>query len=118
MFSRFLGNQILKWSTKGAVHHPNRMQAMVRLPVLLRVSYALFRDDRVPLWQRGAVLGLIALILSPLDLPGDVPVLGQFWNFTLAVTVLEVFINQAPALVVNEHITRLGLEKKVPLRRV
>jgi hypothetical protein len=84
----------------------------------MRLGYALFRDERIPLWQRGGVLGLLALILSPLDLPGDIPVLGQFWNFTLAVTVLEMFIKTAPPYVVNEHITRLGLEKKIPLRHL
>jgi uncharacterized membrane protein YkvA (DUF1232 family) len=118
MFRRFIGNQILKRATKGKVQSPGRVQALMRLPTLLRLGYALFRDERVPLWLRGAVIGLLGLIFSPIDLPGDIPVIGQFWDFTLAVTVLDLFIKTAPAHVVNEHITRLGLEKKVPLRQV
>ncbi len=65
-----------------------------------------------------AVLGLLALIFSPLDFVGDIPVVGQFWDFTLAVVVLEWFIQWAPASVVNEHIRALRLEKKVPLRPI
>lgn len=116
MFRRYIGSQILKRVTKGRVQQPNRMQAVMRLPTLLRLGYALFRDERVPLWQRAGVLGLLALVFSPLDLPGDIPVLGQFWDFTLAVTVLDAFIGFAPAHVVNEHIIALGLERKIPLR--
>ena len=115
---RFIGNQVLKRVTRGKVQRPNRIQALLRLPVLLRLGYALFRDERVPRWQRSAVLALLALIFSPLDFVGDIPIIGQFWDFTLAVVVLEYFIQWAPPQVVNEHIRRLRLEKKVPLRPV
>jgi uncharacterized membrane protein YkvA (DUF1232 family) len=90
----------------------------MRLPTLLRLGYALFRDERVPLWQRAATVAALGVIFSPIDLPGDIPLIGQFWDFTLSVAVLEWFIKLAPAHVVNEHITALGLEKKVPLRRI
>jgi uncharacterized membrane protein YkvA (DUF1232 family) len=116
MFGRFVGKQVLKRATRGKIQHPGRMQALTRLPTLLRLGYALFRDNRVPMWQRAGTLGLVGLIMSPLDLPGNVPVLGQFWDLSLAVTVLDLFIKTAPAHVVNEHIIKLNLEKKVPLR--
>lgn len=115
---RLLGQQILNRATKGKVQKPNRIQALTRLPILLRIGYALFRDERVPLWMRGGVLGLLALIFSPLDFMGDIPVVGQFWDFTLAVVVLDAFLQWAPAEVVNEHILRLGLEGKIKLREV
>jgi uncharacterized membrane protein YkvA (DUF1232 family) len=115
---RYIGYQVLKRVTRGRVQRPLRIQALLRLPVLLRLGYALFRDERIPLWQRSVVLALLALIFSPLDFVGDIPVIGQFWDFTLAIVVLEYFILWAPPEVVNEHITRLHLEKKVPLRPV
>lgn len=116
---RFLLNQLFKRATGGRISPPpSRIQALMRLPTLLRLGYALFRDERVPLWLRGGTLALLALIFSPLDVVGDLPVIGQFWDFTLSVVVLEQFIKLAPAHVVNEHIRALGLEKKVPLRRV
>jgi uncharacterized membrane protein YkvA (DUF1232 family) len=115
---KFLGKRLLARVTGGRIQGPGRIQALLRLPTLLRLGYALLRDERVPLWQRGGVLALLGLIFSPIDIVGDIPVIGQFWDFTLAVTVLEAFIKVAPALVVNEHISRLGLEKKVQLRKV
>jgi uncharacterized membrane protein YkvA (DUF1232 family) len=116
MFRRFLAQQMLHRATGGRVSKPNRIQALMRLPILLRIGYALFRDERVPIWQRATVLAVLGLIFSPLDLIGDIPLIGQFWDFTLAVVVLDAFIKWAPAHVVNEHIVRLGLEKKIPLR--
>jgi uncharacterized membrane protein YkvA (DUF1232 family) len=115
---RFIGAEVLKRASGGKIQKPNRIQALTRLPTLLRLGYALFRDERVPLWQRVGVIGLLALIFSPLDFIGDVPLVGQFWDFTLSVVVLEWFIQIAPAEVVNEHIRVLGIEKKVPLRPV
>jgi uncharacterized membrane protein YkvA (DUF1232 family) len=115
---RFISNQVLKGVTGGKVRRANRIYALLRLPVLLRLGYALFRDERIPRWQRSAVLALLALIFSPLDFVGNIPVVGQFWDFTLAIVVLEYFIRLSPPEVVNEHIKRLRLEKKVPLRRV
>jgi hypothetical protein len=61
---------------------------------------------------------MLGLIFSPIDVIGDLPVIGQFWDITLAVTVLEFFVKTAPAPVVNEHITRLGLESRVKLRKI
>jgi uncharacterized membrane protein YkvA (DUF1232 family) len=118
LFGKFLAKAVLGKATGGKVQTPGRIQALMRLPTLLRVGYALLRDDRVPAWQRGGVLALLGLIFSPLDIIGDIPVIGQFWDFTLAVTVLEGFIKAAPAAVVNEHIIRLGLEKKVQMRKL
>jgi uncharacterized membrane protein YkvA (DUF1232 family) len=116
--SRTLSRQLLKRATGGRVQKRNRIQALMRLPILLRLGYALLRDERVPRWQRATVLGLLGLIFSPLDLPGDIPVVGQFWDFSLAVTVLEAFLQMAPAPVVNEHITKLKLQNKIPLRAI
>ncbi len=115
-FGKMLGKQAMKRMGGGKYTPPNKMQALMRLPQLLRLGYALMRDDRVPLWQRGAAIGVIGLIFSPVDVPSLIPIAGQFWDFTLAVVVLDVFIQQAPAHVVNEHIRALGLEGKIPLR--
>jgi uncharacterized membrane protein YkvA (DUF1232 family) len=115
---RYIGKKILTRLTGGRIQSPGRIQSLLRLPTLLRLGYALLRDERVPLWQRGGVLALLGLIFSPIDVVGDIPVIGQFWDFTLAVTVLDAFIKLAPASVVNEHITRLGLEKRIQLRKV
>ncbi|HEX6509236.1 MAG TPA: hypothetical protein VF221_16535 [Chloroflexota bacterium] len=118
IFGRMVGRTVLSRVTGGRINKPNKMQALLRLPQLLRLGYALLRDDRVPVWQRASVLGLLGLIFSPVDIPTFIPLVGQFWDFTLSVVVLELFIQNAPARVVNEHILALGLEKKIPLRKV
>jgi uncharacterized membrane protein YkvA (DUF1232 family) len=93
------------------------LRALWRLPILLRLGSGLLADPWVPLSLRAGVLSFLVLILSPLDLPSNIPILGQFWDVALAVTVLEHFIEQwAPAAVVNEHHQRLGLFR--PLIRV
>lgn len=117
-FGRMLARQALRRVSGGRINRPNKMQAMMRLPQLLRLGYALMRDERVPLWERAATVGAVGLIFSPVDVPSLVPIAGQFWDFTLAVVVLDMFINNAPANVVNEHIVSLGLEKKIPLRKI
>lgn len=116
MFKKFIFSQLLKRVTGGKIERPNKVQALVRLPSLLRLTIALLRDERIPLWQRGGVLALIGLILSPIDAIGDIPVIGQVWDFTLAVVVLDAFINMAPSDVVHEHVLRLGLEQQFPGR--
>jgi uncharacterized membrane protein YkvA (DUF1232 family) len=117
-FGRLLAGRAVSRLTGGRINKPTRVQALLRLPQLLRLGYALLRDERVPRWQRGAVLGMLGLIFSPIDVPSLIPVAGQFWDFTLAVVVLDLFIQNAPAHIVNEHISSLGLEKKIPLRKV
>lgn len=118
MIRRFIGRKLVDRTLGGKIARPGKLQALIRLPTLLRLGYALMRDPRVPAWQRATAIGLVALILSPIDVVGDIPVLGQIWDFTLAVVVLEAFIQRAPVDVVNEHIIRLGLEKKIPPRSV
>ncbi|MGH2447980.1 MAG: YkvA family protein [Chloroflexota bacterium] len=111
-----IGNQVLKRASGGRIKKVNKIQAIMRLPFLLRLGYSLFRDERVPAWQRAGTVALLAFIFSPLDFIGDIPIVGQFWDFTMAVVVLDAFFQAAPAKVVNEHIKDLGLEKKIPLR--
>ena|SRR5690349_19424628 len=117
IFGRFFFDHAVRRASGGRLK-PGKVNALLRLPTLLRLGYNLFRDERVPLWLRIGTLSLLGLIFSPIDLVGDIPYIGQLWDFTLSVVVLEWFIRLAPADVVNEHITALGLEKKVPFRRI
>lgn len=113
---RQVGKQVMKRAGVGRFTPVGRMQALSRLPTLLRLGIALIRDSRVPRWQKVGVVALLGLVFSPLDFVGDIPVIGQFWDFTLAVGILDAFIQRAPAHVVNEHIVHLGLQHKMPLR--
>ena len=86
-----------------------RIQLLVRLPSVVRLAYRLFLDDRVPLRAKAVTLGVIGLVLSPLDVPAWVPVIGEVGAALAIVNVLDAFINAAPRHVVREHIRELGL---------
>ncbi len=51
-------------------------------------------------------------MLSPLNLPGWVPVVGQAADLLVIATVLDVFIRSAPRAVVQEHVAALGLRNR------
>ncbi|GAC1333263.1 MAG: hypothetical protein NVS2B16_25400 [Chloroflexota bacterium] len=113
-----IGRQVLNRMGGGKIQRPGRIQALRRLPMLMRLGLALLRDNRIPAWQRATVVALLALVFTPIDVVNAIPVVGQFWDFTLAVVILDGFIQFAPAHVVNEHIVALGLQKKIPLREL
>jgi uncharacterized membrane protein YkvA (DUF1232 family) len=55
----------------------------------------LMRDPRVPQWLKaGAVVGAL-VIVSPLDLFGDIPILGILDDVTLLAILATVFVNLA-----------------------
>jgi uncharacterized membrane protein YkvA (DUF1232 family) len=57
--------------------------------------FPLMRDARVPLWSKILVVLLAALVLSPIDLLSDVPVLGVIDDATLLLFIVNVFVNFA-----------------------
>lgn len=50
----------------------------------------------------------MALVLSPLDLPNWVPVVGQGLDVVFIVAILDRFVRSAPPEVVREHAAALG----------
>src|SRR5713101_4636811 len=50
---------------------------LVEVPRHGKLAYCLLRDPRVPAVPKAAVLGALALIISPIDFPAWVPVLGE-----------------------------------------
>jgi uncharacterized membrane protein YkvA (DUF1232 family) len=85
-----------------------RFRSFARLPGLLRLALKLLPDPRVPTLSKALALGTVGLILSPLDLPNWVPVVGQGLDVVLIVAVLDRFIRSAPPEVVHEHAAALG----------
>lgn len=93
-----------------------RVKALMRAPSVARLVWALYQDRRVPMWQKGGVLAALALVVSPLDVIQAIPVVGEASDIVLAMFILDTFIKFAPTNVVNEHIVRLHLQDKIPLR--
>jgi uncharacterized membrane protein YkvA (DUF1232 family) len=93
-----------------------RAKALMRAPSVARLVWVLFQDPRVPVWQKGAALSALAVVVSPLDLIQAIPVVGEISDLVLALFILDTFVKMAPTAVVNEHITRLNLQGRIPLR--
>lgn len=68
-----------------------------------KLAYCLLRDPRVPAAPKAAVLGALALIVSPIDFPAWVPVLGELDMLALSVLAVKTFIEACPEDVRREH---------------
>jgi uncharacterized membrane protein YkvA (DUF1232 family) len=108
--ARFIGRRVLNLRSLSTL---GRLQLVMRFPAVARLSYRLFLDPRVSTRSKVATLSVVGLVLSPIDLPGWVPVLGQAADALVIVNVLDVFIKAAPRHVVQEHIRALGLQDKL-----
>jgi uncharacterized membrane protein YkvA (DUF1232 family) len=74
-----------------------------------RLVLRLLRDGRVPLWPKLIIPGVIAYILSPVDLLSD-PVLGlgQIDDVAVLLIGLKMFVELCPADIVREHLDALS----------
>jgi uncharacterized membrane protein YkvA (DUF1232 family) len=55
----------------------------------------LMRDARVPMWAKFLAILAAVLVLSPIDLLGDIPVLGLFDDAALLLFVVHLFVTFA-----------------------
>jgi uncharacterized membrane protein YkvA (DUF1232 family) len=94
----------------------DRFKALLRAPSVARLVWSLFQDSRVPIWQKVAALSALGVVISPLDIMQAIPVIGEISDIALAMFILDSFIRLGPAEVVNEHISHLRLEGRIPLR--
>jgi uncharacterized membrane protein YkvA (DUF1232 family) len=69
----------------------------------------LMRDARVPQWLKAGTVIAALLIVSPLDLFGDIPILGILDDVTLLAILSTIFVNVAAAMLPNteEHPMRV-----------
>jgi uncharacterized membrane protein YkvA (DUF1232 family) len=81
---------------------------LFEVPRTGKLAYCLMRDGRVPLGPKLAVGTALGLIVSPLDVPAWVPVIGDLDVLALGVLTVKVFVDACPEQVVDEH--RAALE--------
>ncbi len=67
------------------------------------MAYCLLRDERVPRGPKLAVGAALGFVVSPLDLPGWIPVIGDLDILALAVLAVRVFVESCPEELVEEH---------------
>ena len=76
---------------------------LLDVPRNAKLAYCLLRDDRVPPAPKAVLAGALALVVSPLDLPGWVPVIGELDMLALSVLAVKVFVEACPEPLVREH---------------
>lgn len=88
----------------------SRVRALLfEVPATGKLAYCLMRDRRVPLGPKIAVGAALGLIVSPLDVPAWIPVIGDLDMLALGVLAVKVFVDACPEPVVEQH--RAALER-------
>ncbi len=83
-------------------------EVLIEVPRHGKLAYCLLRDPRVPAAPKAAVLAALAVIVSPIDFPAWVPVLGELDMLALGVLAVKTFIEACPEEIRREH--ELALE--------
>src|ERR1035437_1352572 len=78
-------------------------QLLVDVPRHGKLAYCLLRDERVPAAPKAVLLGVLVLIVSPIDLPAWVPLMGELDMLALGVLAVSTFIEACPEDVRREH---------------
>jgi uncharacterized membrane protein YkvA (DUF1232 family) len=73
------------------------------VPRHAKLAYCLLRDERVPNRPKMVLLGALGLIVSPLDLPAWIPVIGELDMLALSVLAVKTFVDACPEDLVHEH---------------
>jgi uncharacterized membrane protein YkvA (DUF1232 family) len=60
--------------------------------------FPLMRDAAVPMWLKAAAVVAALLIISPLDLLGDIPILGLLDDAALLLLACSLFVTLAERL--------------------
>jgi uncharacterized membrane protein YkvA (DUF1232 family) len=82
----------------------------------VRLTWALLRDDRVPMTLKVIPVAALIYTISPLDFIPDIfPILGQLDDIGILMTAMTMFNSLAPSAVVEEHLYRLQTGSPKPL---
>lgn len=82
----------------------------LKFPKTAMLATRLFLDTRVsPLLKLGAIASAV-LIVSPLDVFGDFPILGQIDDIALLMLLVTLFVRLCPSDIVREHTNKVGTE--------
>ena len=76
---------------------------LVDVPRHGKLAYCLLRDERIPTAPKAILLGVLAVIVSPIDFPAWIPVLGELDMLALAILAVETFIEACPEDIRREH---------------
>jgi uncharacterized membrane protein YkvA (DUF1232 family) len=83
---------------------------VLEVPRNAKLAYCLLRDPRVPVAPKAALVAALALIVSPVDVPAWIPVVGELDALALGVLAVKVFIEACPEPLVHEQ--RAAIKRK------
>jgi uncharacterized membrane protein YkvA (DUF1232 family) len=78
-----------------------------------KLAYCLVRDDRIPGAPKAVLAGALGLIVSPLDFPAWIPVLGELDMLALGILAVETFVAACPEDIRREHEEALKMKTSV-----
>jgi uncharacterized membrane protein YkvA (DUF1232 family) len=78
-----------------------------------KLTYCLLRDDRIPAAPKAALLAALGLIVSPLDFPAWIPVIGEMDMLALGILAVETFIEACPEDIRREQEALLKAKESV-----
>ena len=78
-------------------------EVLLDVPRHGKLAYCLLRDERVPAAPKALLLAALGVIVSPIDFPAWVPVLGELDMLALGVLAVKTFIDACPEEVRREH---------------
>jgi uncharacterized membrane protein YkvA (DUF1232 family) len=78
-------------------------ELLIDVPRHGKLAYCLLRDDRVPAAPKAVLLAALGVIISPIDFPAWIPVLGEFDMLALGILAVETFIEACPEDLRREH---------------
>ena len=78
-------------------------ELLIDMPGRGKLAYCLLRDPRIPAAPKTAVIAALGLIVSPLDLPAWIPVVGELDMLALGLLAVETFIRACPEDIRVEH---------------
>ena len=89
------------------------MQLLVEVPRHGKLAYCLLRDERVPRAPKVVLLAAIGLIVSPIDFPAWIPVVGELDMLALGILAVQTFIEACPEEIRREHEAALAANDSI-----
>jgi uncharacterized membrane protein YkvA (DUF1232 family) len=88
-------------------------ELLVDVPRHGKLAYCLLRDERIPRAPKAMLLGALGVIVSPIDFPAWLPVVGELDMLALGILAVETFIEACPEEIRREHEAALKEKRSV-----
>lgn len=99
-YNNFRGNMDGKVPTK----YSKLLEYAMLIPDIISLLYRLIKDNRVKIKTKGVIIGMIAYIVSPINIAIDfIPFIGSIDNVAIIFFGLNLIINEVPEEIIMEN---------------